>query len=284
MYPFARNWLAAAVMGAASAGAFADCAKNDPECDPPSAWRGFTEVTIHLTQVGSKSTATYHALFDFTKNDLMIDADVRDPEAGMHGILGMVGGRVMLSRGIFLAPGSEIDAIDAPMLSIQLVEIILGRAIPAGPGSLTAAKTEFDYSGKAGIKFATPSASGRLALPWTAKGSARQSKTGSIDFMFDLASGKKGSPGAIENRVIGSLSMTDMPVFVDPMPLTGWTLYGVGVHTERTSTGTKYDYGAQPMNQPSLKTIGDVRAYIADQDKARAANAAKKAPAPAKSK
>jgi hypothetical protein len=275
------NCIAGAALAAASAGAFAACGKNDPECDPPSAWRNFNEVTINLTEVGSKSTATYHALFDFAKNDLMMDVDVRDPQAGMHGIIAMVGGRVMISRGVMLSPGSEIDALDGPMLSIQLVEIILGRALPTGPDGLGSTKTEFNYVGKAGVKFATPSASGHLELPWSAKGSARKSKSGSIDFMFELASGEKGAPGAIRNSVIGSLQMSNAPVFVDAMPLNGWTLYGVGAKVEQTRSGTKLDFGAKPMSQPALKTIGDVRAYIAEQERA---HAAKKAPTPARSK
>ena len=259
MLTIARKWIAGGVIAAASAGAMAAC-KDDPECDPPSAWRDFTEVTLNVTQIGSKSTATYHALFDFAKNDLMIDVDVRDPEAGMHGIVAMVGGRVMISRGVFLERGYEIDAIDGPVLTVRLVETVLGRVLPAGPGSLTADKVAFDYAGKAGVKFATPSASGRLELPWNAKGTARKSKAGSIDFMFDLASGEKGKPGFVQTRVIGSLAMSNAPVFADAMPLDGWTIYGVGAY----------------------KTIADIRAYIAKQDKSRATDAAKKAPAKSK--
>lgn len=244
--------------------AWADCGK-DHECDPPSAWLNFTSVDLSVSQPGLTSTASYKGVFDHESYDLAFDVDVRDPKHGMSGKVGMVGGRVMVSKGVTLPRGTEIDALDAPVLYTKLVSILLGRALPAGPSSISG-KTKIDYTGKAGIKFTTPSASGYIPMPWKVSGELHPSNTGAIAFDLVLTAGSGSMEKILRNHFEGAYSMRTRPVFDDAMPLEGWTIYGIGPQTEERDGGTILDYGAKPAQDPRFKTIADIRAYIAEQN------------------
>lgn len=97
---------------------------KDPECGDPSAWSGFTRVV--LRQSFPSEAAEYVASFDHNAIDASIDVVTKGSSKPMDGTVAFVGGRVMLTKGLKLDPGYEIDALDAPVLSIKLLMIILG--------------------------------------------------------------------------------------------------------------------------------------------------------------
>jgi hypothetical protein len=253
-----RFLIAASVIAMMVVDARADCAKL-PDCDAPGPWIQFTSVTLDLTPQGSPSSMAFKALFDHDANDFLIDLDVRDPSAGMKGTVGMVAGRVMLSRGVTLRRGAEIDAIDGPILYTKLLSIVLDRALPEGPSSVSGTK-HVDYAGKKGIPFATPSAQGYIPMPWSAKGKVRKLQKGA--FAFDIALAWQEKSVSQVYRFKGEYSMRTKPVFDEGMSLNGWTLYGVGVQVDEHQGTTTYDYGAKPTTGPDLRTVADVRAHI----------------------
>jgi hypothetical protein len=186
----------------------------------------------------------------------------------MAGTIAMVGGRVMLTKGLKLEPGYEIDALDAPVLSIKLVMIVLGRVFPKGPEEVTGARN-IGRTNTIGIKYATPSASGYIAPPWHVKGKVNKLADGTVTFdmalTFPLEQTDKKNRTYTMN-MSGQLSMLGRPVFLDADSLDGWTTYGIGPQEVKQGASTILDYGAKPEESTRYKTIGDIRAFIAAEN------------------
>ena len=90
-------------------------------------------------------------LFDHETLDVSIDVAAHGTKEPMAGNVGLVGGQVMLSKGLTLEPGYQIDALDAPVLSMRLVMIVLKRVFPKGPDQVVG-PTEVDHTEWVGIK------------------------------------------------------------------------------------------------------------------------------------
>jgi hypothetical protein len=251
----------------AAANLHAECAK-DPECDDVMVWSRFTAFTLDLSEADSPPFASWQAQFDHKQNDIVIDLDVKTGKGRMKGAVAMVGGRVMLSKGLTLEPGYEIDALDGPVLSMKVVMILLGRIYPGGPDSISGEK-RIDHRGKVGIKYATQSASGYIAAPWRVTGKVAKDAKGGLAYDLSLTSPREPGDkrgGTYTMRMQGVMSVLGRPVFLDSTPLDGWTTYGVGPRTEKKGGTTTMDYGATPDTSPRFKAVGDIRAYIAEED------------------
>jgi hypothetical protein len=135
------------------------------ECASIEDWATFTSISLTLSHPGQPPAATWKGRFDHKANDIVIDADVTTDPGRMKGSIAMVGGRVMLTKGLKLERGYEIDALDGPVLSMQLVLHLLDRVFPKGPSSIPQGQ-QIDRKDPIAIRYATPSASGRIAAPW----------------------------------------------------------------------------------------------------------------------
>src|SRR5215472_16461586 len=71
----------------------------------PRLWRDFTSVKLIMTQPGAAGDVTYTALFDHETHDMAIDIDTHGPKDGIHGVAGMVAGRILVSKGLPLQQG-----------------------------------------------------------------------------------------------------------------------------------------------------------------------------------
>jgi hypothetical protein len=182
----------------------------------------------------------------------------------------------VLTKGLQLQPGYEIDALDAPVLSIKLVMIVLGRVFPNGPDEVTKS-IAIDRTDSVGIKYATPSASGYIPAPWHVKGRIDKLSDGKVPFELTLAFPVKrrgGEKGTYTIAMSGELGMLGRPIFSDSDSLDGWTTYGLGPQESKQGSRTVFDYGAKPSNS-SYRTFGDVRAFIAAENDPGVRDAAK---------
>ena len=241
---------------------------KDPECGDPTAWAGFTRVVLKQSSLDSPDVVEWKASFDHETNDILIDTDVRGLSTSMTGSIAMVGGRIMLSKGLKIDPGYEIDALDAPVLSIKLVMIVLGRVFPNGPAEVLGSQ-DIDRTDKIGIKYATPSASGYIPAPWVMKGKVQKVTGGNVIFdlalTFPVEQGDKKS-STYMMKMTGELSMLDHAVFLDTDLLSGWETYGLGSRQIKQAASTILDYGATPDQGVRHQTIGDIRAFIAAEN------------------
>lgn len=261
-----RIALAAAALMLSSA--HADCGK-DPECDDLTSWSRFTAVTLKLSDPDLRYSATWLAEFDHERMDILVRTDTKDGRGQpMKGDVAMVGGRIMMSKDLTLEPGYEIDAMDAPILSMKLAMIVLARAYPKGPASISGEKL-IDRTDKVAIKYATPSASGYIPAPWRATGKVSKSASGTVAFDLSLTFPALQDPkkqGSQTINMSGSLGTLGRPVFADDASLAGWVTYGVGPQVEKKGGSTILDYGARRDSDLRFKTIQDIRSFIARQD------------------
>jgi hypothetical protein len=263
---FARA-LCAAVFLAAPFPATASCDK-DPECDDVSAWAAFTRVTLKQSVSGSSETIEWMGSFDHKSLDISIDIATQGTTEPMAGTVALVGGQVMMTKGLKLQPGYEIDALDAPVLSMKLVMILLKRTFPKGPDEIIGS-ADVDRTSSVGIKYATPSASGYIPAPWQVKGTVSKLADGTLPFDLALSFAFERQDKQTHNLTIhmkGELAVLGRPVFRDTDPLDGWTTYGLGPQQIKQENSTILDYGAKPQETTRYRNVGDIRAFIAAEN------------------
>lgn len=265
-FHFARV-LAAAALLATPLSTPASCDK-DPECDDVAAWAVFTRVALKQSASGSQEAVEWVGSFDHKSLDIAIDVATRGTNEPMVGTIGLVSGQVMLTKGLKLRPGYEIDALDAPVLSMRLLFVLLQRVFPKGPGSIVGA-TDVDHTDRVGIKYATPSASGYIPAPWHVKGKVRRLADGKVPFELALTfplQRQNKERSSLTIHMNGELGVLDRPVFRDTDSLEGWITYGLGPQQTKQGSSTILDYGAKPQNATPYRTIGDVRAFVAAEN------------------
>jgi hypothetical protein len=218
-------------------------AAHDPENDDLTPWNRFTDYALRISSTAQPGSARVHFAVDPASNDFLIDIEYEGTAEPLKEQVGMMQGRVFVSRGARLTQGLEMDAIDAPTLQLRLLLAVLTRALPGGPESITG-RRRFHYTGKTGIKFATATAGGHVPLPWEASGEVTKVSDDavSIDVRLFVPQGPLGDGAQHEQRYSGIFSKHGGPVFDDNASLDGWFVKGTGGLV--------------------LKTFGDVRARI----------------------
>lgn len=257
----------AALLLALPLAASADCGK-DPECDDPSAWARFTTIDLTVSSPDFPEVFRWNGRFDHEVLDIAIDVDAPKVKPPQKGTVALVGGRIMLTRGIAMESGSEIDALDAPVLNMKLAMILLGRVFPEGPSGISGQR-RIDRTDKVGIKYATPSASGYIPAPWRLKG--KVAKLAGERVAYDLAlTFPADQPGrkrkTVTMKMNGEFGMLGRPVFLDTDSLEGWTTYGLGPRQMKQGSSTIVDYGAAPDTGSPYRTVGDIRAFVAAEN------------------
>lgn len=240
---------------------------DDPECGDPTPWSEFSQFELTVTYEGYDQEQNWTGLFDNAIADARIEVYSGSPKVHA-GTIGLVNGAIMLSKGMTLEPGYEIDALDAPVLNFKLVAIILSRLYPGGPNTVQQSQ-ELNYQSEIGIKFATQSASGYIAAPWSVTGALEKSEDGSAVFDITLRypiTDPNAEVSSESIRMRGTLGFRKGVVFEDSEPLVGWTVYGLGPRTTKNEGGTAMDYGASRRTEESYKVLGDIREHIAKQN------------------
>lgn len=177
----------------------------------------------------------------------------------------LVGGQVMMVHNLELEEGYEIDAIDGPVLMLQLTLALLERGIADGPESLPAAgNVEVQRTEQAEpIEVSTTSAGGAFPAPWHLSGTAIRENGDRIAYSFDFSYTSGPKKPTIE--IAGHWKRTEPRPELDPeMSLKGWKSYQIGPIERTTPGGTIYDFGAQPKEFDS-QTLRDLRLEISER-------------------
>lgn len=242
-----------------------DIKANDP-CGKVTEWNRFETIRLQMTQDGVSAPLIWYFQSSSKNQDFRVDFESSDPHSLGGGAIIMVEGSVFVSKGVELTSGSEIDALDVPVLYIILIEKILSCALPDGPRSLAGKKRQFKFEDKTtGIQFATPSAGGFIPPPWSVEGTVTPNADESFDFDLSLRYSDEQDTKAkrdVTAKLSGQLKHSDDFHIDDAMSLDGWTVLGVGPIVEKTPNGEHIDYGTQPTKEIP-KTIADIRKRIA---------------------
>ena len=224
-----------------------------------SPWYAANEANASLSGVNSPDSTQVNFTFFGPKT---IRIQIRSSQNGKTdaGTVFLVGGKVMLVQGLSLKNGSEINAIDGPVLFYQLIVSLLTQAFPEGPDHFNGTHTINLHETKRGIKTVTTSASGYFPPPWTLKGRANRIDSENINFSLVFTFPTNGEN---ETTVIkGTWIRAATPPRIDPdMKLSGWTAYSLGIVTFDRGGSTIFDYRATPM-PTELKTLGQLQKSI----------------------
>jgi hypothetical protein len=239
------------------------------ECDDISAWTRFTSIDLAATYAGHKGAQKWHAEFDPSTNDLRIDVDIDMGKEPSRGTIGMIAGRTMIVRGLKLERGTEIDALDGPMLSMRLLLALLNRTVPGGPDALKGPQ-KIDFSEpRVGIQFATPSAEGHITAPWRVVGTIDRPTPETVGFDLHLTGDTRDPLGRASDPIdmvfTGRLATRKAPVFQEGMSLAGWQVYGIGPKIIKKGGSTMLDYGASEDSAGAKGTVADVRAALEEE-------------------
>lgn len=241
-------------------------------CDRVTPWKKLTQVSLIASEPDSSGLEIYRAEFDPASGDVAINVDLRRADGDVRGTVAMVGGRMLLTRAIPVEAGRELEVFDLPMLNIQLMQILLGRAIPGGPEALRGER-RIDHQDKVAIDYGTAGARGRIEAPWKVTGRVSRVQTGAIHYDLLLEAPLKDTSRKGEKlrmQLQGDLSMLGRAVFPDDAKLEGWTAYVVGPRAEKRGDRTVMAFGATPERPGRFATVADVREYIAIREKAAA--------------
>ena len=167
----------------------------------------------------------------------------------------VIGGQILLAKGVEMSLGKEIDAVDAPGLQVQLALKLLEKAVPAGPSSVRTTKSIDVSEATEPIEVATPSAGGAYAAPWQLKGTVKRVDAKRVAFDFQFKVEQAAQPFMLSGTWERA---TPKPVFSDLLNISAWRAFTLGPHETKSGRGTILDYGAQELPK-RFATLGDAR-------------------------
>lgn len=234
-------------------------------CGKPTTWQEFNSFSLKVTAGGEGGYSTFQGSFDKETSDIQIDVENSETGSIKKGKILMIGGRIMATQGPVTEPGYEIDALDAPILELQLLTKLLSRAIPEGPASITSSR-HVDYSDtKTGVQIATPSAGGVIEAPWRVVGELKRVQTDVIEYDLTLTFPSRENKASSTMSFSGRLFNSTSTKINDQMSLSNWNLFGVGPQSQKQGNATIIDYSAAP-EKSTYSTVADVRRKLAADD------------------
>ena len=219
-------------------------------------WYDGNHIQLSLDDIQSRNSS--HWVFTLYQNgDVLIKKEESNKDNTVAGVVGIVGGRFMISKDLDLKEGYEIDAVDWPVLMFQLLLQILSNAVPDGPASIQGRFPLNFEEENTDIQIGTTSATGGFSAPWSIDGYLEQ--TGAINLLYNFSFKSKVEKKDYVLTMHGywkqDPQLTDL---TDSMKLVDWKVYKLGVYSKEYGGGTIFDYGAQPINE-IYKTLGDLR-------------------------
>lgn len=243
-----------------SSSAWAGCGSKGPDiCAADSPWYAANFVNLAVSQPNTTNITRFTLTVPDPFN-LVLDLDNVCEGKPQKGTIKLVEGRAMLTRGLSLERGYEIDALDGPMLTYQILVSLLTQAIPNGPDTFAGAKSINITEKKKGIRIATMSASGYFPPPWALTGSVSRRDKETIGFALRFT--------YTQNKATAVLlfdgawkKLQQAPQIDSSMSLSGWQLHLLGPVEIKQEGSTILDYAAQSKPTP-LGTLGELRKSI----------------------
>lgn len=228
-------------------------------CASGSPWLQANGAVVKLEEPGSPD----YGIWTFSipeRSSLDIETEARHQGSVKRGRIMLVNGKVMLTHGLDLEKGSEIDALDAAVLYYQLVITLLSQAVPGGPQEVTGARAVDLREARRGIWVATSSASGYFAPPWTLKGMLRPHTPERIG--FSLALDALVDDARHTFVLTGDWKKAARAPRLDPtLSLESWRMYALGPMSVMRPDGTALGHGAE-FKPPSVRTLGELQELL----------------------
>ncbi|HWW19650.1 MAG TPA: hypothetical protein VNZ06_02490 [Steroidobacteraceae bacterium] len=217
----------------------------------PAQWGDFESVRLHASQPGSAAVDSY-LQSSRANGDFEVDIDIADIAKPQHGTIMMVAGRVMLSKGLNLTPGSELSALDQPLLMYAVLSSTLSRVLPEGPDATVSRQKISHVDTSIGIAYASANAHGYIPPPWSVEGSLRPAGNRSFEFDLLLKWSAAASRPPVVLNLKGTLQRQSDFRLDDGLEVDGFRVFSLDYHS---------GYSAKAMTDPP-RTIGDIRRQL----------------------
>ena len=234
-------------------------------CGQRTAWHQGNHIVLEIRDP-QKDSRQHLEWFIYESGDVLIKKNEHYNGINSLGKIGIVSGRKMITNGLELQKGYEIDAVDGPALMMQLLIRLLDEGRPEGPRTV---KTNVDINHMEttnSIRVATTAASGEFGVPWKVNGSLSPGKGGAIeyelDFISEVSSGNYRLIMSGRWQIEKTLKSLD-----DSMSLVGWKIYEIGPIKKVYDGGTIFDYGARPIAK-SYEDMGELKSVIESEENA----------------
>ncbi|HET7785513.1 MAG TPA: hypothetical protein VFL36_06045, partial [Myxococcales bacterium] len=242
--------------------AAANAADVMPRSKLPSTWNECNVFDFTAVGPTSSNRSTIRGAASFSSGDLWIDIRQTSATVKRSGTMIVVAGRELAVRGFRPEPGSEIDALDGPVLFLRMLTAALTTAAPEGPAKVDRRRVIQHTETKTPIRAGTPSAGAEVPPPWSLVGHVEPGPAGVVKLDVELVA-KADDPAAPSGKFklhfTGTLSASDSaPRLSESMSLKGWTLYSLGPRSFRQGSSTILDYGGTQKKERYL-TIAELR-------------------------
>lgn len=218
-----------------------------------SAWLNFNKIILKLGSA-DKSYAVF-AFNIFDNSDFKID--IKSDQA--DGAIMMIGGRLMLIKGLDLKPGYEINTLDSAMIMMRTALMLLYLSFPDGPPIQPNTYPIKIDNNETTFRSTTPNVYKVWVAPWSLEGELRV--TDSKHLSFDLsAKFKDGDSFKASGEWTADIKQ---PSYPDNTSLDGWKVITIGVSiTQYDKSGKLIERKGPPSPPESCKTIGDLRNFL----------------------
>ena len=232
-------------------------ATNSAEIPHSATWQDFNVIKLSVEDNQNSWKANWLITIDKEKNTISIEKDDYFHNQNLRGTLIILAGKTMLSKGLVLRKGYEIDALDTPIIMMQLLFDILNKTLPSGPASITRnQKIEHSETNKP-IHISTKSASAHFNAPWVVNGLFSRSAIDTIEYEFSFATSVHEDINYTLNMK-GELHQKPNQTLDGTMMLEDWKIYQLGPMNTQQGERTSFHYGAQLFDSKA-STLGELR-------------------------
>lgn len=224
---------------------------------PAVTWQDINSLSLTVEDNQNSWKANWLITIDKEKNTISIEKDDYFHDHNLKGTLIVLAGKTMLSKGLVLQKGYEIDALDTPIIMLQLLVDILNKTIPSGPSSVTKEMNVEHTETQVPIHISTKSASAHFNAPWTVIGHLSKPGKHGIDYNLSFVTSLNGGIN-YTLKMAGELHQKPGLTLDDTMKLDGWQIYQLGPIKTQRGEVTNFDYGAQ-LIQSTASTLGELR-------------------------
>jgi hypothetical protein len=257
--------LAAAVVMALAGHSRVSACDDGYICAAGSPWLSVNSLSLRLREPATGRSETW----DFStpeENSFVVDFVLHRQQQTVVGKIILVGGRVMLLKGIPADPGDELFALDASKVMFTLVVNVLTQAFPKGPQGLNGKVTADVAEAKRSIMIGTMTDSFWFPAPWSVKGSLERLSSEAIAYALFFRSARFGNDEKSGINLVGEWKNTVPPPKLDSaMSLEGWSVYSLGPMSRVSGTTSYLWYGAKPLSLP-VRTLGELKDYMVTHD------------------
>lgn len=199
-------------------------ARIKPGAPPTSEWARGNRVLLGVTQAALGFSAQWR--FErSTTGDIFLERQENRAGRVETGTFLLIDG-ALIARDTRLEPGKELDAVNGPLLMLQLVLQLLERSVPGGASQLGAdIRVDITEPTRA-LSVSGIGADGEFSAPWRLSGVVGPAGKGIVKFDLEFSSTQARSGLRYETTIAGIWQNTPPPVvFQDSMNLKGWQVY-----------------------------------------------------------